>query len=306
MTIIAKSTFAFIVVGVLGTLVAWSGDGESHRHDDGAAPTAAYYHGPIDATMDWCESNYVVTPYIAEFFNTLSSLPMVVLGLVGVALERRYATGETRIALAFLGLAFVGVGSALFHATLRFHYQLMDELPMLYVNQVFIYCQQRYDKPGPARGAWDRLAVGLVALSVAQTFCYVYLGLYTVFIVSYAGGVLCQWYFFLFKRGGFAALSPDMRRFFILLIGCYNGGLVLWVLEHILCDQVRAFQFHALWHLGAGYGTYCWCVFLVVVRCEYLLKQRAKKKDDGDREVTVSLAWYGKVGPHYALMSDKV
>ena len=301
LVVVAKAAFVVVVSGVIGTLVMWSKDGESHRHNDATAVTDGY-HGPIDATMDWCESNYVVTPYVAEFFNTVSSLPMIVLGLVGVALERRYATGETRIALAFLGLATVGVGSALFHATLRFHYQLMDELPMLYVNQVFIYCQQRYDKPSPARGAWDWLAIGLVALSAAQTFCYVYLGLYTVFIVSYAAGVLCQWYFFLFQRGGFAALSPEMRRFFILLVVCYKGGFVLWALEHVFCGSVRPFQFHAWWHLGAGYGTYCWCVFLVMVRCEYLLKRRAKKKEDG-ADATVTLECFGV---HYALMSDKV
>jgi dihydroceramidase len=35
--------------------------------------------------------------------------------------------------------AVVGVGSALFHATLRHIFQAADELPMLYCNLIFVY-----------------------------------------------------------------------------------------------------------------------------------------------------------------------
>src|SRR5262249_21282825 len=81
------------------------------------------------ASIDWCEQNHVVTPWIAEFWNTLSSVAMVIAGLVG-ACTRRFAT-EVRIAFGLLIL--VGLGSIAFHATLRFELQMLDELPMLYL-----------------------------------------------------------------------------------------------------------------------------------------------------------------------------
>jgi len=40
------------------------------------------YWGPPTATMDWCERNYLVTPYAAEFFNSLTSLFIAVAGLL--------------------------------------------------------------------------------------------------------------------------------------------------------------------------------------------------------------------------------
>ena len=32
---------------------------------------------PHTSEIDWCETNYAVTPHVAEFWNTLSSLPML-------------------------------------------------------------------------------------------------------------------------------------------------------------------------------------------------------------------------------------
>lgn len=38
------------------------------------------FWGPVTSSIDWCERNYTVTPYIAEFGNTLTNIGFVVLG----------------------------------------------------------------------------------------------------------------------------------------------------------------------------------------------------------------------------------
>ncbi len=45
--------------------------------------------------------------------------------------------------MAYLALAVVGVGSVLFHATLKYEMQLMDEVPMIYSTAVmgYILCE---------------------------------------------------------------------------------------------------------------------------------------------------------------------
>ena len=43
-------------------------------------PSAVPFWGPVTANYDWCESNYAVSQYVAEFFNSISSLPTFTVG----------------------------------------------------------------------------------------------------------------------------------------------------------------------------------------------------------------------------------
>ena len=81
------------------------------------------YWGKPSSTVDWCEPNYSVSYYIAEFFNTFSSLAMVFVGLVGMWMHRG-PQFENRYKYAFGSVAIVGVGSAAFHGTLLFSLQV--------------------------------------------------------------------------------------------------------------------------------------------------------------------------------------
>ena len=91
------------------------------------------------SNVDFCEANFALLDWVAEAGNTLSSFPMCVAGVYGLYRARQCLAWETRWALAWSLLGLVGVGSALFHATLRHLFQALDELPMLYCNLVFVY-----------------------------------------------------------------------------------------------------------------------------------------------------------------------
>ena len=85
--------------------------------------------GPVTSTMNWCEGNYVLVSWIAEFWNALTSLFIALLGVLGWRLHRHHDLG---MQLAFIALAVIGFGSFAFHGTLRFETQMMDEIPMIW------------------------------------------------------------------------------------------------------------------------------------------------------------------------------
>ncbi|CAO0790035.1 unnamed protein product [Mucor circinelloides] len=90
----------------------------------------AGYWGPVTSSVDWCEENYTHSYYIAEFWNTISSLAMVALGFLGVALHHKSL--GWRLSASYLLIVVVGIGSVLFHATLQFEHQMWDEVPMVW------------------------------------------------------------------------------------------------------------------------------------------------------------------------------
>jgi len=48
------------------------------------------YWGKRTATIDWCESNYEVTSFIAEFWNTISNLVMILFDLLSALSAARW------------------------------------------------------------------------------------------------------------------------------------------------------------------------------------------------------------------------
>lgn len=127
---------ASLVLSALVTLAAAFRTGDHWEPD---APPGGWYWGDIDANIDWCERNYDTTEYIAEFWNTISSIPIFLFALAGYIAGKRYAMAESRFSLAFFLMMLVGLGSTCFHATLRRYAQSMDELPMLWTSICLFY-----------------------------------------------------------------------------------------------------------------------------------------------------------------------
>lgn len=209
------------------------------------------------ASVDWCEPNYVVSHWVAEWWNTLSSLALVALGLVGWRDARREGL-EPRFAWCFASLALVGAGSAAFHGTMLQSAQALDELPMIYGGLVLLYCL--VNRRGHSAIRERRWIVGLAVYGALFTVCYFALTEYfTFFIVSYAAIVTVIVL-------GAAALafssagSPTHRRLFSIAAGSYCGGVfLLWFPEHVFlaCDHpLQSLHLHAGWHVAAAVGTF--------------------------------------------------
>ena len=239
------------------------------------------------SNVDWCESNYAYSPLIAEMWNTASSVPMSFVAGFGLWKARECMLMESRWAWAWVMLAVVGVGSALFHATLLHVFQAADELPMLYCNLVFVYLmlEERGETRSrrfaavfaklpeharaaealrPSRRAW--LVPSLFFVGASQTYLYfAFPSVYEVFMGSYVTVIL--WLVARSVRLAWFAedASNTQRRLVRAALACYGGGSAVWIFENVVCGvkgeegggwPMQWAHLHAVWHAGACLGTY--------------------------------------------------
>jgi dihydroceramidase len=243
-----------------------------------APDLAAGFWGAPTSTVDWCEANYAVTPFVCEFFNTLSSLAMIAAGALGILLHRRAL--DRRMRWAFGLLCVVGVGSIGFHATLRFELQMLDELPMLYLVTLMVYLLL---EPGPARrfGAWFPAAlVGYALLATAsEAFTRGEFQFYAFHVSFGSLEMFCLFRVFLLTREpGNAAVRPLFR----VGLVAYVSGIALWLVDLKACPLVSVRlpalgipnpQLHAWWHVLVSCGFYA---LLLVVGYDRLRRAGAR------------------------------
>lgn len=76
------------------------------------------FWGPVTSSTEWCEKNYLHSSYIAEFYNTISNIPCILLALIGLVNALRQGF-ERRFSVLHISNMILAIGSMLFHATLK-------------------------------------------------------------------------------------------------------------------------------------------------------------------------------------------
>jgi len=224
------------------------------------------YWGHPNSIIDFCEPNYFISHYFAEFFNCLSSIPMVVQALLGLVLTHKYATKQFRYKMCFVSLMLVGIGSSLFHASLKYKYQLLDELPMLILSANTLFCTLTAKSNSRTKNEYY-LMLFMMSITAAECVLYIYFQIWSIFFWGYSINVLIITYI---VYTVYLKSSPMVRRVFTLGWACYYGGFLCWCADMAFCDYVQALHLHSFWHLGAGYGAYLNFILLIVIRAKYM------------------------------------
>ncbi|KAI9619423.1 hypothetical protein H4Q26_014185 [Puccinia striiformis f. sp. tritici PST-130] len=206
---------------------------------------------PVEGFWGPAEANYAITRFIAEFTNTISNL-------------------------IFVGIALVGIGSFLFHATLRYEWQLGDELPMIFAGAMSAYVTFDTGSPNLPRSRFVRCLPSL--------------------LIIYSSGVTAIYLWYpnpVFHQTAFAAISliTTSRSVYISLSApertyrekknksdgiryslggtiMFIIGFLIWNIDNLYCDRISQLkeylgtpwsfiiEGHAWWHLATGTGTY--------------------------------------------------
>jgi len=236
------------------------------------------FWGPISGSIDWCEANYQYSKYVAEMFNAVSNLTYIWLALFGVTMCQRERL-PVKFALCYLGIAIVGVGSIMFHTTLRYDAQLLDELPMLYAASTLTFTL--WSTPPRTESYLISMSSILILFNTLITIIYIIYPNPVFHQVAYASIQTCT----IFRTIYLIRQLPidSVKRSQILKtfrIGCltFAGGFAIWNVDNLFCDPITSLKMrhgqpwagllegHAHWHLLTGYGS-----FLIVAATEFLV-----------------------------------
>lgn len=254
-------------------------------------PPQLFHSDSVPDTADarthtsFCEEDYAITVYVCEFFNTLTNLaygrsgrselpvPLIWAQMVHTNLHETvyYAFASPRApgrkgvvfgmdAMA-MSLVFVGVFSAIFHASLHSETQFLDEMSMFFLGSAFL--QPLYTKgfSGPAQ-----TAITTVILSVVAVISAVY---YQTRIVELHWGAFFVienliWpraLYIIYSRPRPTAERARLFRQFWTATGVMALALLVWVVDLELCPPLRALrarvglpwahllELHGWWHI---------------------------------------------------------
>lgn len=239
-------------------------------------PTEGFW-GPPTSTIDWCEENYVVSFFIAEFINTLSNSFFILLAVYAMSssIKNRF---ELRFTLISFGFALVGIGSWLFHMTLKYEYQLLDELPMIYATCIPLWSVFSEDKSQSMSWA---IGWSIVIGSNLLTAIYLHFKDPTIHQVAYAlinVLIIIRSHLLTLK---YVKNEADRKRLFKIMVSgvaTFLTGYFLWNLDVHFCSSwigIRRvlgiplgflFELHGWWHILTGTGVYYYVVYLEYLR----------------------------------------
>ncbi|CAE7506270.1 YDC1 [Symbiodinium microadriaticum] len=222
-----------------------------------ATLSAPSYWGEINAMHQFCEEKYVVSPYVAEFWNSLSNIPFFC--VPAAYCLYRGQIYDMRVKMIWISMFVVGLGSFMFHGTMRFEWEMWDEVPMFLL--VLSAIVSKDDVHWMTSGIWKHL-IHLLSFGAATVGMCMYLlrGDYEIFLHSFTVVVLLD-----LILSFVCTQKADLHGSHIasgLIIGyaaSLGVGRLLWEIERQACRPGHGGAtalLHVLWHFLAGLSVY--------------------------------------------------
>jgi len=237
----------------------------------------------ISSSIDWCERNYVVSWYIAEFWNTISSLVIILCGAIDLhhAIKMK---AELPFKLYALSVIMVGMGTVAFHGSLTYIGQLGDELPMVWCMMVSWYILITMEQKKSTGGMLPKLlaAYGLL-FSLVHT-----IGAYTVLFQVHFVVLMLVPVMYGYKFIQKYQTHPGVKPLTLYYVALWAVAGIVWITDQICCEglhslKIESFgleipnpQLHAFWHIFTGFCTHVGMVLFRVIRYMVLHNQQAK------------------------------
>ncbi|MFH4976092.1 hypothetical protein AB6A40_002801 [Gnathostoma spinigerum] len=213
-----------------------------------------------ESGVAWCESafKYQTLPIVAEFANTVTNLPIIVLPLINVFMLRKYISANNRIVLLpHLMLTINGVASTYYHATLNLFGQIVDELSILWLINVCLvaYLPIMNFYPDKLKSKVIQLRRAIICLTaVISAFCFVEPHINAFVLMAWSIPGLALIYFEAANSGISEVVELRSKIITLWLI-----AVIFWFSDRLMCDLWLFFgipYFHAIFHLLSSFAAY--------------------------------------------------
>lgn len=244
------------------------------------------YWGVPTATIDWCEENYVILDFMAEAINTTTNLVFFL--LLGIAIYNTIKQKmDQRFVWMAMGFLLVGIGSWWFHMTLRYEYQLLDELPMIYAT-----CIPFWSVFSEFKTQRQLARIGGAVFMGANLLLLIYMYVYknpTLHQVAYGllnAAIILKLISLTNQHVSDKKTRKQMHLTMFWGAATFLFGYVLWNLDIHLCSSWRhlrrwmgqpygyLFEGHGWWHVFTGIGVYFYLVYEQYLRIWLQNKQQ--------------------------------
>ncbi|KAE9416942.1 hypothetical protein Angca_008299, partial [Angiostrongylus cantonensis] len=220
----------------------------------------------------WCESayKYQTLAMVAEFANTMTNLPIVVLPMLNAMMLHKYIREvNPGLFVPQLLLTFNGLASTYYHATLNLFGQLVDELSLVWIINMFLVVYIPVMKWFPKKFSkrltiFRRTVVVLTALFSGLCFLEPALNAVALMLFSIPAAVVIHY------EGTHSGI-PEIENFPRRILGLWFTSFTFWFADRLLCDLwlwLGAPYFHALFHLLAGVAGYTIFVMFSMIDIE--------------------------------------
>ncbi|KAL2810883.1 alkaline phytoceramidase [Aspergillus granulosus] len=232
------------------------------------SPAPDPFWGPQTSYLNFCEEDYVLTKYVAEFVNTFSSFVFIIYGLYGLRKLHGNRQATVSRSIPYFGLMGVGVCSAGYHMTLKYHTQMSDELSMHLLTTPLLYRLLTF-KASPQR---TRLIGSILLVEFAVVMVvHMVMDEFLLHAVTFGLGV------YLIATRALKIIpmqisNPSIRKNVrnIALFGCFCFvfGYMVWLIDEWACSQLTnirhsvgvplafLFELHGWWHIFTAIGGY--------------------------------------------------
>jgi dihydroceramidase len=254
-----------------GSMLSFLGvNNKVHNSTDG-------FWGVLDTTHAFCEPHYAQSWYFAEFYNSISSL--VYCAAAWYLLKK--LPGDRLLQTANVWLAVLGTGSMLFHCTMKYSMQLLDEGPMVGWMTTIILAQLSCGRPFWLTGKVGILQTIVVVAAVALVVIYGVYDEYEIFVHGFSALALVSVFLGVsVKLGKESKLAKLQQKAMIVCIVALVLGKICWEFENRLCEKYPAvWPLHTMWHFFSCTSAYAAMINAYLCRV--------------DDEVTKLPDWFG-------------